>query len=306
MGQTREDRIKWQKRIEDTFAGAEGICGERCLALQEAEREHLDRLLPHVAGYTRLMDAFFDFYLQTLREAHEHTPAVNAFTYALFIATFRRFRASYNIFWDGYYKDAASHIRAVIENVLYYGAVVHKYIPLTALYQAEYSTDPKDLSMGEALKILRKHRVKLDRDIRDKMLGKKSGMEEMLSARLRQSLDVLHSHVHRAESSILEIFNDFHQRKGVRLMPVADAHKASVFVNVSHFAAWCCVRVLPFVSESRRFTSDWRIRYQTLDESFDFFNGGFEGHLADLGQAYRHFIERRLSFPMPENHTTEL
>lgn len=296
MNQTREDRINWQKRIEETFAGPSGICGERCIELSEAERDHLDSLLPQLGGYTRLMDAFFDFYLQTLREAHEHTPAVNAFTCALFIATFRRFRASYKIFWDGYYNDAASHIRAVIENVLYYGAVLHKHIPLTALYQAKYSTEPKDLSMSEALKILRKHRVKLDRDIRDTMLGKKSGLEELHSDRLRQSLDVLHSHVHRAESSILEIFNDFHQRKGIRLMPVADAYKASVFVNVSHFAAWCCVRVLPFISESRRFTSDWRTRYQTLDESFSFFNDGFEGHLADLGQAYRHFIERQLSF----------
>ena len=198
------------------------------------------------------MDAFFDFYLQTLREAHEHTPAVNAFTYALFIATFRRFRASYNIFWDGYYNDAASHIRAVIENVLYYGAVVHKYIPLTALYQAEYSTDPKDLSMGEALKILRKHRVKLDRDIRDKMLGKKSGMEEMLSARLRQSLDVLHSHVHRAESSILEIFNDFHQRKGGSPNASRGCSPASAFCQCLAFrclvvcqSSSLCVRVAP-------------------------------------------------------------
>lgn len=189
MTQKPEELYRWQKRLEDAFAGPNGICGERGVELGKAEGKHLSELLSSTHGYTRLMDAFFDFFLQTLNEAHDHTPQPKAIAYAM--------------------------------------------------------------------------------------------------------------DVHHSESSIVEIINQFMKEKGTHLLPHADAERASSFVNVSHFAAWCCVRILPFISKPRLFTDDWKERYRVLDDSFAFFNKGFTGHLAELGEAYEHFIERQLTFPIP-------
>jgi len=300
MTQTSDALGQWQKRLEDTFAGPNGICGERGIDLRRAESDHLAQLLQSTGGYVRLMDAFFDFFLHTLNEAHEHTPRVNAFAYAIFIATFRRFRASYNVFWDGYYRDASALLRAIIENVLYYGAYLHGYIALHELYQTELPIPASEMPLKEFFKHARKHRFKLDKKIRLKMLGDESFQDQKQRDHLNLVLGTLHTDVHRSESNIVEIMNQFVKEKGTYLMPHADPELASSFANVSYFAAWCCVRLLPFISSPRLFTDDWKNRYTILDDSFAFYNKGLTGHLAELGEAYEHFIRKQLTFAMPK------
>ena len=113
MALKREQIAAWQRRIEETFRGPNGICGERALRLNEAERVHQREALGHTHGFMRLMDAFQDFAIQTIDESLTHTPTVHAFRLAFFIASLRRFHVGLNVFWQGYYFDAAANMRAV-------------------------------------------------------------------------------------------------------------------------------------------------------------------------------------------------
>src|SRR6266404_2225400 len=100
----------WLSRILETFKGA-GMSSERVFGLGEIEKAHAVSLFEMNSGYAAMMDAFLDFYLQTLEEFCEHPQRPTPYVRTLFLATFWRFRAAHIIFWKGYYFDAASLLR---------------------------------------------------------------------------------------------------------------------------------------------------------------------------------------------------
>ena len=281
----------WLSRILETFEGPTGMSSERVFALGEMEKEHAASLFKLNGGYAALMDAFLDLYLQTLEEFCVHPQRPTPYVRTLFLATFWRFRAAYIIFWKGYYFDAASLLRAVFENISYYGAVLNDVLPETALFNIPNFDG--SLPRREQDRIVFKHNQELAKLVKSNMIGSESGLPSSAQEGLRTILGLLNSHVHRSESNMISILMKGVRGDAIPIIPPVDIDKASIFNNSSVFAGWAMTRLLPFVSEPKLFSQNWHSRYQVLDESFAQFMASFDREFA---RAIECFIQQRMTF----------
>ena len=288
-----DEAEEWLSRILEAFKGPTGMSSERVFGLGEIEKQHTASLFKLNGGYAALMDAFPDLYVQTLEEFCEHPQRPTPYVRTIFLATFWRFRAAYIIFWKGYYFDAASLLRAIFENILFYGAVMNGVLSETALFDVpEFGAA---LPQRKKEKIAAKHQRDIARLVQARMIGSDSGLSLPVQEGLRKILGLLHSHVHRAESNIVSILMHGIRGDAVPLIPPVDIDKASIFNNSSVFAGWAMTRLLPFLSEPKLFSSNWHSRYRVLDESFAQFMAGFD---RDFARTVESFIEQKMTFPL--------
>jgi hypothetical protein len=252
----------------------------------------MQSLYSKTGGYATLMDAFLDFYLQTQLESCDHGTSRNAFEVALFQATFWRFRASEIIFWRGYYYDAAAHLRAIFENIFYYGAVRNGYVGELSLFDIP-GLSQQGLSDREKRKLVARHQRSITELVRKRMIGSDSGLSDGDQEIIQSVIRSLHSHVHRTESTFVDLYFRLVGGEPVRLIPEVDLEKASQFMNMSVLAGWSLTRLLPSLSQKELFTEQWRHRYEVLDESFAFYLADFDKPIA---RAFERFIAAKLTF----------
>lgn len=281
----------WTERLQQTFRGPTGISGDRLLELESIEKDHRFKLVSQSAGYATLMDAFLDFYLQTQQEAWAHDPPPTPTAVGIFLATFWRFRSGYIIFWNGYYFDAAAHLRSVFENILYYGAVLNGYLTETSLF--DISGFDNSLPWSKMERLAFEHQQRIAKLVKSKMIGLDSGLSQSDQDGLRTFLGLLHSHVHRAESNVISIMMEGAKGMPISLIPPVDPEKASIFMNTSVWAGWALTRLLPFLSKPHLFSESWHGRYRVLDDSFAQYLGSFE---KEGGRIFERFIQLKMSF----------
>jgi hypothetical protein len=289
----RKAVARWIMRIQNTFRGPSGYSGHRVLLMQEAEKAHAACLFNAKGGYATIIDAFIDFYMQTIEEAYKHSPQPSAFKFALFIASLQRFRSSYNTFWDGYYFDAASHLRPLFENLLNYGALINGYITEQELFEGPQATNFGSLTLKQQKLLTYKHHSKLAKKVREMMIGPLSGLSQQDQENLDRTIGFLHSHVHRAESTQFKIVLDTIKLRPITYLPVLDEQIAGSYIFTSIYACWSITRILPFLSQPDLFTSQWRERYKVLDQSFQ--EWAMDESTA-VDEAFMRFIGSKMNF----------
>ena len=255
-------------RIQETFRGPSGYSGDRVLLLREREQFHFESLFRIKGAYAIVTDAFIDFSAQTIEEAFKHSPQPSAFRFAFFIASLQRFRSSYNIFWDGYYFDAASHLRALFENLLNYGALINGFITEQELFEGPQIANFDGLTFKQKQKAVYKHQTDLAMKVRSLMIGSLSGLSLADQEHLDQIVRFLHSHVHRAESTQFKIVRDTINQQPISFLPILDEQSADYYIAISVMTCWAITRILPFLSQPGLHTDVWRERYKVLDTSF--------------------------------------
>lgn len=269
----KKDVAKWQRRIKDTFAGPAGIVGESICKLEGREKALSDFLYNRLCGYVSLMDAFFGFYTDTLELTKKRQdtkwpsriPVITAFH----IPTFWRFRASYIIFWKGYFIDAFGLLRGVLENALSIIALDKDIITAKTAFSdipeekmKSGNIDPREIKLG---------RTRTDNRIRNALVGSKSPLSREAKKEFTELFDLMHNSVHRSRINILRYYVPWARgEKPFPLMPFYDEDLATVYANVSTFFAWILTKTFPFLEiKSNEFPEAWRNKYKILDESFD-------------------------------------
>lgn len=255
-------------------------------------------------GFMRLMDAFQDFVLQSMDEVRTHGHILNVFSVSFVAATARRFRASLNTFYDGYYYDAASGLRSVFESTSYLAAVAGGHIRYHALMDAANRINYSQSSESEQLRVERQVQREIDTKIKEKLRGKDSGLSTSDQHELEMMLVVLHSHVHKASSTVIEMIGEaMVDGRSPSIAPEFDEHKASTFCNTAACVAWTFMRVLPCMSRPSRFSQDWRNRYAVLDRSLRFY---LESVDTDLARAFIRFVDLKMVFTEESFRTFEV
>jgi hypothetical protein len=274
--------------------GPQGIIGERVLALSQAEKLHRQQSVNNFKGLMSLMDAFQDLCLHGIDDAKIHRHVINVFALAFVVATCRRLRVALNEFYNGYYYDASSHLRAVFESVMYLGAVANGYIRYDALLEAGNRMNVTNTSERERLKIEREVQLEIDGTIKRRMRGKESGLSTDDQHELDQLFVMLHSHVHKSSSSVIELIGStMIDNTFPMVAPTLDVKRASVFANVAVCVAWAFSRLLPCLSMPDRFSGEWRSRASVMEEAF---RGYLSGWTSPISPAFHRFMESKLTF----------
>ena len=272
---SKEVISKWQERIEETFHGPKGIVGEKLQDLMVIEDEVGVELVTYYKGYVRLMDSFLDFYMESIdhlssREAVDWSKK-DVLTTVFHIATFRRFRASYKLFWSGYFIDGLSLLRAIFENVLQIVSVYNERISIDDVFGNLKIEDSKDMSIEEIQKTLRTNIFKTDKKVSENLIGKKSGLSQATQSRLEAFMWQLHNSVHKSKTFILHHYAPWIRgEKHMPKYPTFDIDLSSLCIAYSTYIGWMCTRILPTIQRVPcEFPSGWITKYKVLDESFE-------------------------------------
>ena len=281
-----EEVAAWQKRLEETFRGPTGIVGERLLKLEGVEHTLGTHLTSTFVGYLTLMDSFFDFYLESIHltaaRKKESWPEITPFVTATHITAFWRFRASYLIFWKGYFIDGLSLLRSVFENVLQIAALKHGCLKLDQVFGGIKVDEAAELPPEKVAKILRTNIIACDKAVRDKLIGEKSGLSADTQEDMFVFQEILHGAVHKSKLNLYRLFIPWVRgEKSLPIYPTYDEDAASLYMNPSQAIGWMVVRTLPLLqTEPGEFPAQWQEKWQILDDSFKVMIGAHPKRMA--------------------------
>ena len=295
-----KDKIaEWQQRIEKTFCGESGFVGERLFRLKLIEDQVGKQLVYRFSGYLCLIDAFLDFYLETLqnvasRKPYKWTERKSLIT-GIHVPTFWRFRASYLIYWNGYFIDALSLLRAIFENILQVVALESGIISRDEVFGKLRVEEAQNLSDEESDKLIRKYTKKSDAKVRSHLIGEKSGLSSIAIKDLKDLVKLLHSSVHKSKLNIVWYYRPW--LRGKRSLPIYPEYNedlASIYINISTFIAWMLSKTFPLMQiNDKEFSFKWYSKYQILDESFKEAIAGFPKR---LGRSIEELVAKKFDF----------
>lgn len=295
-----QDVGEWQKKIVDTFSDPSGMVGPRLAELMRHEQHLSERYVHKFAGYVRIMDAFFDFYIQTFQLAcqrakdqwSENLPLLTA----LHVGNLWRFRASYMVFWNGYYVEGQSLLRAVYENALHLCTFHKGLITVNELSGLEIGGGqagaPADKE--ELYRRMNERSRETEAKVRKAIVGESSGLDAKTIEDLTILLRVLHIAVHKSKMNLVLHYSEWVQgEKPLPIYPEYSEEWPSGYMNVSQFMAWTVVRSLPYLQATRaEFGEEWKHRYEVLDEGFAVANEGLRELGKSLGNSIAAFMAK--------------
>jgi hypothetical protein len=292
------DVAEWMTRIEQTFGGS-GMVGERLMELMKHEQKLSEKHVGRFKGYVSIMDAFFDFYIQTFqliggRDRNKWDEALGLPT-AIHIGTMWRFRSSYILFWKGYYVDAQSLLRAVFENALVLCAYNSSAITASELSGLEVDLSGGQASTDEMYRRMNQLASQTDTKVKRLIIGEDSGLEASVRDDIAVVLRVLHIAVHKSKLNLVLHYTAW--LRGERPMPIYPTYNeqwASGCMNVSLFFAWMLVRSLPFLQiHPSEFGDEWKRKYDVLDGALATAHDGLQDIGKRVGASIKTFMDRK-------------
>lgn len=297
MSLSRREKQAWQQSLTSAFSFQEtenGLMPTRVSALTESEAGHCDAITERGYGFRVIMLSYQDFALRTLEEAPKHGNVINPYNYAMNWAAMRGLRSSWNTYNDGYYENAASFLRSVLEITTYLSCVLRGCFGFQRIHELGKDIDLDKLTPTQFIKETRILNNNLSREILDKVYGESSGLSKSQQEDMKVLRWIQHSHVHRGEASVVREVLKMVESKGMPpLVPAVDLDRASVFCNASVLAAWTHVRVLPYLSAPSQYSDGWQEQYRVLDEGM---KGYIEPWEKPMRDAHLALIKTSFSF----------
>lgn len=294
-----EKVARWQSRIKKTFCGELGVIGEQLLKLKSVENQLAEELIERFSGYVCLMDAFLDFYLETIqnvasRKSSEWAEIKTVIT-GIHVPTFWRFRASCLIFWDGYFIDALSLLRAIFENILQIVSLESGIISIDEVFGKLKVEESRDLSDKEIHRLIRKYTRNSDRKVRTQIIGEKSGLSSTAVEDLKVFERLLHSSVHKSKLDIVWYYGPWLRgERGFPLYPEYSEDRATLYINFSMLIGWMLSKTFPLLQiKVKEFSDNWYSKYRILDKSFEEAIAGFPKR---LGRSVEELVAKKFNF----------
>jgi len=295
----REEIAAWQKRLQKTFKGPTGIVGERLLKLDGVEQAMGTQMTSTFLGYLILMDSFFDLWLESIEltaaRKKETWPELTPFITATHITAFWRFRASYLVFWKGYFIDGLSLLRSVFENVMQVAALVQKVVTLNDVFGGVTVEQAADLPAERVAKIIRTNILNCDKAVRDQLIGEKSELSPEAQEDMFVLQNILHGAVHKSKLNLYRLFEPWVRgERSLPIYPTYDDDAASLYMNPSTGIGWMVVRTLPLLqTESGEFPEQWQQKWEILEDSFGFMVRAYPKR---MGRSIEELVEKKFSF----------
>lgn len=299
-----QDVSSWLSKLEQAFAGSSGMVGQRLAELMKHEQDLSERHVTRFKGYVVVMDAFFDFCLQTFqlaarRDKTQWTDNLPLLT-AIHISTMWRFRSSYILFWKGYYVDAQGLLRAVFENAIQLSAFQKGIIGITEVTGLDLGapTGQDQPTSNELYRRMNDRARETDSKVRQAILGEGSGLDVAVQDDIGVVLKILHLAVHKSKLALVQHYTSW--LRGERPLPIYpdyDENWASAYMNVSEFFAWMIVRLLPCLqTRPGEFGEEWTRKYRVLDETLAVAHEGLQELGKSLGGSIKTFMEAKFTF----------
>jgi hypothetical protein len=259
-------------------------------------------------GYVLLSNSFQGFFYDTLAACHQAyadpqglSRAPYQPTYFLSCLTlFRSCRAAENLLYQGYPLEAFSLLRDMSERALLLsgwtrGLTNFKALNATRVLSEEGNEDRENR--------LRKEWEKEERRVIGLLIGRDSGLPPEVVKWLARWRAMFHMQVHGSRMTAATEFGKWLMGKSqLSIGPIPSDDSVTMYINSAPEVHWMILRLLPFLQLSPgAFGSSWASRWTVLNESFDFYQAGFEALGKPVGTAVRRLIENK--FELTPNDT---
>lgn len=282
----------WQTRVEEAFRGPSGVIGERLLKVHAAEQRVEASAIAELKGFVTIGDALFDFALHSLDILSQPVRVYHLLRNPLFVACVSRLRASYKLFWMGYYFDAVALLRGIFENVVHLTADANGWVELSAWIDTE-GID-LDGTQREITRAMHRRRQRFSQVADGHVFKAQSGLSPEDQSELSNMLDLMHSHVHRTEMHLVHLIADVRATgHPASPLPSWSLHKGSHYANVVLAVGWMLTRLLSFAIPVSQRSESWQFRRNTLDESLGWWFASWD---KPLGGAVLRLVEAKFSF----------
>jgi hypothetical protein len=215
----------------------------------------------------------------------------------MYLIVYRSIRSSEVLSANGYSLAAYAVQRGVKDQLMVLSAAANGFMHFDEL------SGWKGLGGGdwteEQKAVVIKQRQKSESKIKQRIMGKKSG----LSAETQQQLDnwdrLFNWEVHRALFSQARAAQRLLVERDLAfsLGPSPDDLAASMFLNRSMELNWIALRLLPYMRRPETPDSDsWTAKWNLLEESFHFMFDGFNRLGKKIAPAYYEMLEAKFKF----------
>jgi hypothetical protein len=287
---------EWQQQLTRTFELTDDPMGGRTAVLTAAEQIHRQQAGPKCHGFAVLMEALQEFSLETFRLSIATAPPPDPIGYSIAVATFRRFRACLNNFWEGHCLEAAAGLRSILENVLFLSGTIHGFASLPEWIGTVEDVDLTNTTGDELAAIRKEHRDDNMRKIVKHLTQSLSKSEKHDLQFMRR---LLHGHVHHAESQVdILTLQTQNEKKWPAPFPTYSEREANIFTNNAVCFGWAFSRVLPYQPNPKYFEAPWQHQWRVLDSSFRFYLNQMADRLSHGPLAsFLRFMDTGLAFP---------
>jgi len=287
----KNDSEEWLNRLTTEFYNDGFLLSTNYLDLINNEKIlENDLKSNYYYGFSKLMPAFFslciDTYLCLTSRKIKNLPFKNILYNILHIPTFWRLRASYMIFWKGYYVSAAELLRAVIENLYTIIAVENKLIPEkdAVMYYSDMKENEK-ISYKE----IEKRIIKRDEMIKNAFYGKDSKLSSKTKEIIKEIImKNLHNCVHKSNNAIALYARDWINGSPFPIFPRYHQDLSRLYSNTAILFGWIFLKTLPLLElEENEFSEKWKKKYQVLDKLF---KDAIDSLPLETGRAIEEFV----------------
>ena len=159
--------------------------------------------------------------------------------------TFWRFRASYLIFKKGFPVESISLLRGIFENILTTNALLKDIVNTENVF-TDIPPNIDLLNMELVAKELKKGTFKLNRKIKNTIIGNKSPLSLEARNFFEIIFRVMHNSTHRSMNNIIRHVFPWYQGKKILFpLPLLEDELLGAYMNLSLYLAWIIINLLP-------------------------------------------------------------
>lgn len=261
-------------RLEKEF-GENGVIGTHLIPVLQQESKNQSIVEHKFKGFRYLADAFFGFYLESIKEADKwcqansrrlsfkHYPSI----LLKFIVHFWSFRSADILYRSGYPLDGYALLRDLKDQVITLAAIqsgLSDYVALEGLLP----NMPAPTS-SEGLEEMRKRRIVEENRIMRAYFGRDSGLPSEVRTQLGIWSGFFHLEVHGSRLTFYSVGSDWLAGKSaLPLVPLPQDDNLTMYVNRAQEIQWMFVRLLPFLQPvENAFGPEWARRWTILEDT---------------------------------------
>jgi hypothetical protein len=305
MSDDKSEKIKvWQDKLLAAFSDDGNPGGPFLAATAKAEQQTGDAFMEKWYGHRVLTDSFMEFFGETLHAQWTYNNSKgwpqNSPHYApcliLYLTVYRSIRSSEVLSASGYALPAYAVQRTIKDQLMVLGAAANGYANFDELFGWK-GLEGKTWKQAQEAQII-KNRQKIDSKIKERLIGKKSGLTDESRFELDKWDRLFNWEVHRSLFSYTRAQRMLVDRDlSFQLGPSPDDLASAMFMNRSMELNWIALRLLPYVRRPETPTSEeWKGKWTLLDQSFKFMFDGFNELGKKIAPAYYEMLQIKFLF----------
>jgi hypothetical protein len=309
---TQEEIKAWQDKLFAAFSHDDVLGGRVLMPTLELEGLCGEHFVRKYHGHRVLMDAFMDFFGQTILEQIAVNQVIGwpadrpSYTLSVFmyLTLFRSLRAAEVVSVNGYPLQAYVLQRSVKDQVFVLAAAANNFASFNRLFGWE-EMPYKQWGAAEYAKNVENRRT-VEGQVRDFLIGKKSGLSERTHNELLRWDQMFNWEAHRG---LVTFFSEVKRitldKKVMGLVAEPDEMDDAMYVNRATEVCWMIHRVLPFMRRSETpKNEEWDRKWTLLDESFRWMTEAQGAMEKPIAFAFIELIDKKFQFG-PATHFSE-